>query len=85
MRKVTANLSQTCGCAVAEYLLQFCGIECKFAVPSYEYKGLNELVPADPLYLKLTVVLQSNGEHGREVKRKALNGWNRWRKDTGVI
>ena len=39
VRKVTANPSQTCGFAVAEYLLQFCGIfdggiECKFAVPS---------------------------------------------------
>ena len=39
VRKVTANLSQTCGFAVAEHLLQFCGIcgcgiECKFAVPS---------------------------------------------------
>ena len=26
VRKVTANLSQTCGFAVAEHLLQFCGI-----------------------------------------------------------
>ena len=39
VRKVTANLSKTCGFAVAEYLLQFCGIcgcgiECKLAVPS---------------------------------------------------
>ena len=33
VRKVTANLSQTCGFAVAEHLLQFCGIEFKFAVP----------------------------------------------------
>ena len=42
VRKVTANLSQTCGFAVAEHLLQFCGIcgcgiECKFAVPSSEH------------------------------------------------
>ena len=42
VRKVTANLSQTCGFAVAEHLLQFfgicgCGIECKFAVPSSDY------------------------------------------------
>ena len=41
VRKVTANLSQTCEFAVAEHLLQFfgicgCGIECKFAVPSSE-------------------------------------------------
>ena len=39
VRKVTANLSQTCGFAVAEHLLQLCGIcgcgiECKFAVAS---------------------------------------------------
>ena len=39
VRKITANLSQTCGFAVAEYLLLFCGIcgcgiEFKFAVPS---------------------------------------------------
>ena len=39
VQKVTANLSQTCGFAVAEHLLQFCGIcgcgiEFKFAVPS---------------------------------------------------
>ena len=39
VQKVTANLSQTCGFAVAEHLLQFCGIcgcgiQCKFAVPS---------------------------------------------------
>ena len=39
VRNVTANLSQTCGFAVAEHLLQFfgicgCGIEFKFAVPS---------------------------------------------------
>ena len=27
---------QTCGFAVAEHLLQFCGIEFKFAVPSSE-------------------------------------------------
>ena len=42
VRKVTANLSQTCGFAVAEHLLQFCGIcgcgiEFKFAVPSFAY------------------------------------------------
>ena len=42
VRKVTANLSQTCGFAVAEHLLQFCGIcgcgiEYKFAVPSSAY------------------------------------------------
>ena len=36
VRKVTANLLQTC--RFAEHLLQFCGcgIECKFAVPSSE-------------------------------------------------
>ena len=39
VRKITANLSQTCGFAVAKHLLQFfgncgCGIEFKFAVPS---------------------------------------------------
>ena len=38
VRKVTTNLSQICGFAVAEHLLQFCeicgcGIEFKFAVP----------------------------------------------------
>ena len=37
VRKVTANLLQTCGFAVAEHLLQFCGIECKFAVPSSDH------------------------------------------------
>ena len=42
VRNVTANLSQTCGFAVAEHFLQFCGIcgcgiECKFAVPSTDH------------------------------------------------
>ena len=39
VRKVTANLSQTCRFAIAVHLLKFCGIcgcriECKFALPS---------------------------------------------------
>ena len=34
VRKITANLSQTYGFAVAEHLLQFCGIECKLAMLS---------------------------------------------------
>ena len=46
VRKVTANLSQTCGFAVAEHLLQFCGIcgcgiECKFAVPSFAVRPVD--------------------------------------------
>ena len=54
VRKVTANLSQTCGFAVAEHLLQFCGIcgcgiEFKFAMPSSG--GFNERSE----YVKLTM------------------------------
>ena len=45
VQKVTASLSQTCGFAIAEHLLQFCGIcgcgiKYKFAVPSSDNLGL---------------------------------------------
>ena len=48
VRKVTANLLQTCGFAVAEHLLQFCGIcgcgiEFQFAVPSSARKSMAEI------------------------------------------
>ena len=42
VRKVTANLSQTCGFVVAGHLLQFCGIKCKFAVPSSGKKWMDQ-------------------------------------------
>ena len=55
MRKVTANLSQTCGFAVTEHLLQFCGIcscgiEFKFTVPRSAHLTLCE-PPLQHLYL----------------------------------
>ena len=34
VQKITANVTQTCGFAVADHQLLFCGIECKFAVPN---------------------------------------------------
>ena len=36
VQKITANVPQTCGFAVADYSLRFCGseIEFKFAVPT---------------------------------------------------
>ena len=36
-------------------------------------------------YLGSTVGLQSNGECGREVKKRVQAGWNGWRRMSGVI
>ena len=46
VQKITANVPQTCGFAIADYLLLFCrirgcGIEFKFAVPSTAEKPFN--------------------------------------------
>ena len=51
---------QTCGFAVAEHLLQFCGIECKFAVPSSESLLTQDhsQVPAVALHANENVDLQ---------------------------
>ena len=62
VRKVTANLSQTCGFSVAEHLLQFCGIcgrgiEFKFAVPSSgKYDG-EKMVLCNDLQQNVSVEL----------------------------
>ena len=54
VQKITANVPQTCGFAVADHLLLFCGIcgcgiEFKFAVPSTGYISVNTDVDKNTL------------------------------------
>ena len=70
VRKVTANLSQTCGFLVAEHLLQFCGIcgcgiECKFAVPSTDKKHMVEVDLMDQNVANLRVGIRMKRSGGR--------------------